>query len=185
MRHLSQEEFYDTGCERVATEEFDYEAVEKAISDRALAEDIRLFRKEIKDRPLTQEEIDRVSMAIQTLFRWVCLSSLRNPNGLTLRFLIVCWQVLPELHETQLTGLAKMFGKHKQSFGRWVDNFKIVFPWARSPHIKRTPTEQKALSDAEIVDGLSRAYRFAEFTKRHPVATWPESAKQKCEEMFR
>ncbi len=170
---------YDYGCEKVSSVEFDYDAV-----DKAMVEDVRQFRKEIKDKPLTQKEIDRISTAVQTLMRWVCLSSLRNPNGIVLRFLIVCWQVLPELHEVQLTGLANMFGKKKQSFGRWVDNFKVAFPWARSPHLKRGPVAQKTLSDEDLVDGLSRTFRFTEFIKRHPINTWPEGARKQAEDMF-
>lgn len=67
---------------------------------------------------------------------WIWQSGMHNPEGLLIRAGIVCWVFKAELHPLQLTQLANGFGKHKQSFGRWHDDFKKWFPEVKTPHMR-------------------------------------------------
>jgi hypothetical protein len=46
------------------------------------------------------------------------------------------WFLIKELQPLSLTQLARMYGKDKQSLGRWVDDFKRRFPGLRNCHMK-------------------------------------------------
>jgi hypothetical protein len=72
--------------------------------------------------------------ALQVMLRWIMAN--QKSEGILIRALIVCWTFLPELHPLELTELANKFGKHKQSFGRWHDDFKILFPEVRTQHMR-------------------------------------------------
>ncbi len=70
------------------------------------------------------------------LVEWLWQDGKRNPEGLLIRAGIVCWIFLPHLHPLTLTQMAGLFCKHKQSWGRWVDDWKLTFPKIRNPHMK-------------------------------------------------
>jgi hypothetical protein len=71
------------------------------------------------------------------LSRWTYQSpSHTNMDGKAIRCAIVEWFTIKELQPLTLTQLARMYGKDKQSFGRWVDDFKRRFPGLRNCHMK-------------------------------------------------
>jgi hypothetical protein len=71
------------------------------------------------------------------LARWTYQSpNHRNMEGKAIRQAIVEWFTIKELQPLSLTELARMYGKDKQSFGRWVDDFKKRFPGLRNCHMK-------------------------------------------------
>lgn len=118
---------FDDAGEKIPFENFDWDAVEKEF-----AEDLEQFKKELKANPLSQEDIDRIDKAMQTLLKWAWQGGMKNMDGFQIRMLILCWHIIPSLRALSLTDLSTVFKKDKQSFGRWVDNFKQYFPFIRS-----------------------------------------------------
>ncbi len=82
------------------------------------------------------EEMDAAFKMFTRLLEWVWQGGMKNSDGLKIRTAIACWVFLKHLHPLTLTQLARGFGKQKQSYGRWVDHFKIEFPHIRNPHMK-------------------------------------------------
>jgi hypothetical protein len=86
---------------------------------------------------LTDQEWQQLHGGLESLFRWIYQDPHHtNHNGLLIRTLIVAWIIVKELQPLTLTQLARMYGKDKQSFGRWVDDFKLQFPAVRNCHMK-------------------------------------------------
>jgi hypothetical protein len=85
----------------------------------------------------TQQEWDAFAKGLEKVFRWIYQDPHhRNLDGIQIRALIVAWIVVKELQPLTLTQLARMYGKDKQSFGRWVDEFKKEFREVRNCHMK-------------------------------------------------
>jgi hypothetical protein len=85
---------------------------------------------------LSPEEIDRALKLFRSLVRWLWQDGMKNTEGLTIRSIIVCWIFIEELKGLSETEMARGFGRHKQSLGRWVEQFKKAFPFIRTPHMK-------------------------------------------------
>lgn len=103
----------------VPSEEFDYATVEKNLSGRKMdEEDLSSF---------TEEEVDRALKVFQVLLEWVWQNGMKNPDGVKIRAIIVCWIFLKEIRPMSLTQMARGFDLKKQSLGRWVDIFKRKF----------------------------------------------------------
>ena len=110
---------------KVPVTHFDYYAVEFDGSDETL--DIS---------HLSQADVDRGVTVLTVLLKWIWQNGMKKPEGVQIRAIIVCWIFLKVLRPLELTQLAGAFGKHKQSFGRWVDDFKRCFPRIRIPHMR-------------------------------------------------
>jgi hypothetical protein len=106
---------------------FDYAEVEKGLGEHEPDSDLSEF---------SQEDIDRALKVLTTLLQWVWQMGMKNADGIQIRAILVCWIFLKELRPLQLSDLGKGFGKPKQSFGRWHDNFKKCFPRIRTPHMR-------------------------------------------------
>jgi hypothetical protein len=74
--------------------------------------------------------------ALKTTLEWVIQNGMNEENGVMFRILIAGWIYLEWMREMTLTELATMYGKDKQSFGRWVDDFKLRFPEVRTHNMK-------------------------------------------------
>jgi hypothetical protein len=111
---------------RVLVEDFDYDAI-----------DSNLFQIDPEELAgLTQKEIDISLKLMDTVMRWIWQNGMRNLDGLQIRSMIACWIFIRELRPLTETQLAQIFGKDKQSVGRWVDEWKKSFPMIRTPHMK-------------------------------------------------
>lgn len=109
---------------------FDYESVERAV-----------FHVEPEElRELSPEATEAGLKLFTALVTWIWQNGMRNPDGMQLRSIIVCWVFLDHLRPLSLTELARAFGKKKQSLGRWVDEFKRSFPNIRNAHMKNEST---------------------------------------------
>lgn len=108
--------------------EFDYSAVEKACFHNADLPEV-----------MTREEAEEMAVVLLTSvcgWIWQYAAGTKNSKGQLIRSAIVAWVFLPEVQAMTLTELSRSFGKHKQSFGRWVDDFKVRFPNVRNPNMK-------------------------------------------------
>ncbi len=108
-------------------QEFDYEAVDQSFSKDVSEFDISKF---------SQDDIDRTLVVMEVLLKWVAQSGMKRPEGVQHRAVIMCWVFLKMMRPLQLTQLATGYGIHKQSLGRWVDDFKRHFPRIRIPHMR-------------------------------------------------
>lgn len=117
------------------TTEFDYDILDR---DQPL------------DSPenLSPDQIDAVLRMFRLIAEWIWQDGMKNVEGLMIRASIACWVFIPHLHPLNLTQLARGFGKHKQSFGRWVDDWKRKFPQFVSPHMKTIPLWPDKLKQA-------------------------------------
>jgi hypothetical protein len=100
--------------------------------------------------------------AFARLVGWQYQNGKCNPEGLLIRAIVVCWIFLPHLHPLNLTQMANMFGKHKQSMGRWVDDFKREFPGIQNPHMKSVKSQHAttlAERRAKLAEACLLAYR--------------------------
>lgn len=97
------------------TEDFDYASVARGLG-------------ETFDEPATEDSIDLAAFQIRKLFHWVYQPPCQDLEGFTCRSIIACWIFVPQLRSYSMTEMAGRFGKKKQSLGRWVDDFKKVFP---------------------------------------------------------
>ena len=75
------------------------------------------------------EEARRESLECQwRIWDWVYDAGPKNLDGFVCRSIIACWVFVAPLRAKTMTQIAADFGKHKQSLGRWVDDFKVRFP---------------------------------------------------------
>jgi hypothetical protein len=108
------------------TVDFDYDAIDR-----------NAFHVEPeKEAEVSAENLEAAARAFRQLVEWMWQDGMKNDEGLKLRAIIVCWVFLDHLNPVSLTELARAFGKKKQSLGRWVDDFKRVFPKLRNGHMK-------------------------------------------------
>jgi len=113
--------------------DFDYDSIEL---EQAFKSDLEQFRDESEGGQYSQEDVDRALVVVTRLLKWIWQGGMKNPDGLQIRAMIICWIFLKELRPIELTQLAGAFGKDKQSLGRWVDNFKEFFPRIRISHMR-------------------------------------------------
>lgn len=111
--------------------DFDFDAIDKAFQD-----DLEDFRTEVEAGKYSQEDVDRALVVVTRMLKWIWQGGMKNPEGLQIRAMIICWVFLKELRPIELTQLFGAFGKDKQSGGRWVDNFKEYFPRIRIAHMR-------------------------------------------------
>jgi hypothetical protein len=112
---------FDEDSRLIATTSFPYDEVDR---------DLGLFEPDSPEK----YDLDAASEAIRRLLRWLFQNGPRNPEGLQIRAVVLCHIFLPELRPMTLTQMAGCMGKHKQSLGRWQDQFKRDFPNIPSSH---------------------------------------------------
>jgi hypothetical protein len=118
---------HDESGALVPTTEFDYDAVDQDLFD---------IRPESDLTELTPQEMEAALKGLRVLLQWTWQSGMKNPDGVKIRAIIMCWIFLKELRPLTLTQLARGYGLKKQSLGRWVDDFKVKFPEARTVHMR-------------------------------------------------
>ena len=124
--------------------QFPYEQVGKDTDDapdKLTSAELAEMRKEML--ALTPEEADAAIKMFHYIMRWVWQDGMKNPNGLLIRSVIVCWMFLEELQQHSLTAIAYKFDRDKQSIGRWMPSFKKAFPMIKTPHMKPEPVTAK------------------------------------------
>lgn len=84
----------------------------------------------------TPEEIDAACKVFTQLLEWIWQRGMKDERGIAIRAIVCCWVFLAQLRPLTETEIARGFGKHKQSLGRWVDDFKRRFPKIRIAHMK-------------------------------------------------
>jgi hypothetical protein len=102
----------------VSVEGFDYDEVDKNVFAYEPESDLEEF---------TPDEMEAALKVLRVLLQWIWQGGMKNPNGIMLRAIIICWIFLKELRPMTLTEVATGFGKKKQSLGRWVKDFKQRF----------------------------------------------------------
>jgi hypothetical protein len=114
----NEECVYDHDGRAIPSEDFDYEAIDRNVFG---ADEIENFR------GMPAESIDLALKLHRVMLEWIFQDGMKNPEGIKIRAILACWIWLPYLEPLTLTELATGFGKQKQSFGRWVDDFKRHF----------------------------------------------------------
>ncbi len=109
---------HDDAGEIVASEDFPYHLIDGE-----------------EEQP-TAQDLAAAAMAMQKVMEWVWQGGPRNHNGFEIRSVIACWIFLKHLHALNLTQVAAMMNKDKQSLGRWVDDFKKEFPAVKTEHMR-------------------------------------------------
>jgi hypothetical protein len=162
---------------RCAVTQFDYDAV-----DAAFTQDLSSYFKTKKPRKahaekpeeFTVKELDAAIKVIDRLLCWIWANGMRNPEGVKIRAIVACWILLKPLRVFSLTGVSKLYGKKKQSLGRWVDQFKQDFRFL-TPHMR--PLGKSAKGNRHTTELLA-ALRGAEAMRRAtvllPTDRWPQ-----------
>ena len=126
--------------------DFDYAAVERALRsierhkipsadrDHVRSEVDRSLRETISN--LSSDQTDVLLAMLVRVLDWLWSDGMKNPDGLQIRAMLLCWNFLEHLRPLTLTQLARGFGKRKQSLGRWQDQFKLDFPEIKTCHMK-------------------------------------------------
>jgi hypothetical protein len=111
----------------VGVSQFDYDAVERSLFDVSPADDLT---------EITPLELEAAQRAFSRLLAWIWQDGMKNPDGVKIRAIILCWIFLKHLRPMTLTELAMGYGMKKQSLGRWVDQFKRDFPEYKTCHMR-------------------------------------------------
>lgn len=106
----------------------DYKGIDRAVFGTE--------ERETEYENLTPEQWLIAWKGVSNVVKWVYQRDSRNFQGIGIRALIVCWIWLPVLHALTLTQLAGRFGMAKQSFGRWVVDWKRCFPSVVTAHMR-------------------------------------------------
>ena len=95
--------------------------------------DRRVFNHEI-----SEEDFHAAGQCLHRIMAWIYQNGGKPADGFACRSILACWAFLPELHGESITSIANQHGKHKQSLGRAIDDFKKEFPEVarRLPHLK-------------------------------------------------
>jgi hypothetical protein len=88
----------------------------------------------VQEKPSIQD-IELALDAFRSLLKWIWQNGKNDSNGIQIRSMIVCWIFLEELRSLSMEDIANGFGKHKQSLGRWHDDFKKQFPMIKTQHM--------------------------------------------------
>jgi len=75
-----------------------------------------------------EEAMEMACEAAHRVWEWIYQPACKDLDGFTCRCIVACWVFVPMLRGYSMTDIASRFGKHKQSLGRWVDDFKLQFP---------------------------------------------------------
>lgn len=124
MLHADQA-FGENG-ERIQVADFPYDLIDSVTETATETEQ------------LSQREIDAALALQRTLLAWIWQSGPSNMDGVKIRAIVSCWIFLKPLRPMSLTELAVGCGMDKQSLGRWVENFKLMFPHIRIAHMRTT-----------------------------------------------
>jgi hypothetical protein len=108
--------------------DFDYDAV-----DERMGNAMSLNQAAVHPNSQNQASI----VPLQQILDWVCQKVPKNQNGIEIRATIAAWIFLPHLRTLNLTEVAAMVGRDKQSLGRWVDDFKKRFPGVHAVHTRQ------------------------------------------------
>jgi hypothetical protein len=161
---------FNENGERVGIAEFDYDQVEQDLGGY-------FPRKE----QFTAKEIDAAVKVIDRVLIWVWQNGMRNPEGIKIRAIVVCWILLKPLRPFSLTMISQLYGKKKQSLGRWVDQFKRDFKFI-TPHMR--PAQRP--SGCRRAQHLLKALHGAEGLRRSAqvcrVASWPPEIRDQVRE---
>lgn len=118
---------YDDSSELHPTCGPDWEAIEVNCDGQDFIEAVKELR---------AEHLEGALIVIRGLMAWTYQNGSTNMEGKAIRNAIIEWLVLPQLRHLTLTQISKAYGKHKQSLGRWVDDFKRTFPTVKTVHMK-------------------------------------------------
>lgn len=156
------------------TTEFDFEKVER-----------NLFGQQPTANDLSQIsalELEAAEKAFTRLLDWVWQNGMKNPEGVKIRAIVVCWVFLKHLRPMTLSELAQGYGMKKQSLGRWVDQFKADFPKYRTAHMRNGVAAGERKRWPCFVEAISRFSKFTSLVERFPVNKWPATARNKLKE---
>ena len=114
---------------------FDEDSCQTQVEDFTLSDGTKLLPRDLSDEippdlraiPIAVAN-ERTITVMSRMLEWLCQTVPKNQNGMEIRATILCWIFLPHLRNLSLTQVAAMIGRDKQSIGRWVDDFKRVFP---------------------------------------------------------
>ncbi len=109
------------------TTQFDYDAVDANLFGAPDKWDLK---------HITPQEAEAAFRMFRALLTWIFQNGMKNPQGVLIRAIIMCWIFLPELRSLQLSQMARAYNMDKQSLGRWVDVFKQDFPTIKTPHMR-------------------------------------------------
>lgn len=107
--------------------EFDWDQVERELGSWSPESDLT---------ELTPQEMEAARRALKIILQWVFQNGSKNIQGVGIRAVIACSVFLEELHPLTETQLARGYGMHKQSIGRWVEDWKRCFPDLRTCHMR-------------------------------------------------
>lgn len=124
---LEAQTAYDESGELVPVQQPDFDEIDRNAFD---------FEPESDLTELSPQEMEAAIKVMRAILQWVWQSGMRNPNGVKIRSIIICWIFLKALRPLSLSQLARGYGMKKQSLGRWVDDFKRHFPAARTVHMR-------------------------------------------------
>jgi len=157
---------FDEPGRRVPIVRFDYDAVDYQVFGAVPKKDVR---------GLTSKEVDAALALLRVMLAWIWQSGMKNPDGIKIRAVIICWVFLKELRGLTLTQIAAAFGMDKQSFGRWITDFKQTIP-IRTPHmLYGQPLRAPKRRWPAHIEAMYRARRLAAFVQRNKEE-WPKSA---------
>lgn len=91
---------------------------------------------EVPTEDCTTESMIMARALMRKFLGWAWQDGMRDPAGLMVRCIVLCWVFLPQLEILTLTELSLGFGRTKQAIGKWVDKFKIAFPNIRNKHMR-------------------------------------------------
>jgi hypothetical protein len=97
---------------------FDYASLDKP-EDSLTPEEIEHIKEELR-LEIKAEHVDDTIRAVTAMMRWVYQAGAKNPNGVLIRSIALCWVLLPNLKHLSQTEMAGKFGLEKESLGRWV-----------------------------------------------------------------
>ncbi len=122
---------HDEDGHLIESEGFDYASIRMSETEMVEFVDV-----DTDLRALTPEQLAAGLEVMDKLLKWIWQSGMKNPDGVKIRSIILCWICLKELRSLSLTDMATGYGLDKQSLGRWVDDFKRRYPTVRIPHMR-------------------------------------------------
>jgi hypothetical protein len=152
---------FDENGARVGIAQFDYDQVDQDLTG--------YFPRAEK---FTTKEIEAAVKVIDRLLIWIWQNGTRHPEGVKIRAIVVCWILLKPLRPFSLTHVSKLYGKKKQSLGRWVDQFKRDFGFI-TPHMRPAQRPSSCRHKQELMGALHGAQVLRRCAQIYPVHKWP------------
>lgn len=118
---------FDGRGEPIESVGFDYDGIDERLASG-------LSPNQAANHPTSEHAAELT--ALKTILEWVLQKVPKNENGIQIRAVIAGWIFLPYLRTMNLTEVAAVIGKDKQSLGRWVDDFKRRFPGVHVNHTR-------------------------------------------------